>query len=85
LTGRYRDALAEKVPQLPLMTLERFSFAAYLLSGGFRSWSLLPGFAANPLLRIEWALRHVLGRLAALRMIAVYAKRTAPSLAAGAC
>jgi SAM-dependent methyltransferase len=81
LTGRYRDALAERVPDLPLVTLERFSFAAYLLSGGFRSWSLLPVFAATPLLRLEWAMRHIFGPLAALRLLAVYAKRTAPSLA----
>jgi SAM-dependent methyltransferase len=82
LTGRYRTALAAKVPALALAALERFSFLAYLLSGGFRSWSLLPRFAANPLLRLEWAVRHVFGRLAALRLIAVYAKRVAPTLAA---
>jgi len=81
LTGRYRDALAAKVPTLTLVTLERFSFAAYLLSGGFRPWSLLPAFAAGPLLRVEWALRRIFGPLAALRLLAVYAKRTAPSLA----
>lgn len=78
LTGRYRAALAEKVPGLALTALERFSFAAYLLSGGFRSWSLLPKFAAGPLLRLEWSLRRVLGPLAALRLIAVYEKRAAP-------
>jgi len=81
LTGRHRDALAEKAPNLSLIALERFSFAAYLLSGGFRSWSLLPGFAAGPLLRLEWALRGIFGPLAALRLIAVHAKRTAPSFA----
>lgn len=79
LTGRYRSALAETVPDLPAVALERFSFLAYLLSGGFRSWSLLPHFAANPLLRIEWALRRVFGRLAALRLIAVYEKRPLPA------
>lgn len=77
LTGRYRAALAEKVPDLALVAFERFSFVAYLLSGGFRSWSLLPRFAAEPLLRIEWRLRRVFGRLAALRLIAVYEKRAA--------
>lgn len=82
LTGRYRAALAEKVPNLVLAALERFSFAAYLLSGGFRSWSLLPRFAANPMLRLEWALRRAFGPLAALRLLAVYAKRSAPNLAA---
>ncbi len=82
LTGRYRAALAEKLPNLPLVKLERFSFAAYLLSGGFRSWSLLPRFAAGAVLRAEWALRGLLGPLAALRLLAVYAKRTPPPRAA---
>lgn len=81
LTGRYRGQLEAKVPSLPLVALERFSFAAYLLSGGFRSWSLLPTFAAGPMLRLEWALRGIFGRLAALRLLAVYAKRTAPRFA----
>lgn len=81
LTGRYRDALAARVPGLALVTLERFSFAAYLLSGGFRPWSLLPAFAAVPLLRIEWSLRRLLGPLAALRLLAVFTKRTPPTLA----
>jgi SAM-dependent methyltransferase len=80
LTGRDRARLEAKVPSLPLVTLERFSFVAYLLSGGFRPWSLLPRFAAKPLLAAEWALRGVFGRLAALRLIAVHAKR--PPLAA---
>jgi SAM-dependent methyltransferase len=84
LTGRYRAALAEKVPNLALAVLERFSFVAYLLSGGFRSWSLLPRVAANPMLRIEWALRRLFGPLAALRLLAVYAKRPAPSFASEA-
>ena len=83
LTGRYREALAAKVPNLPLVTLERFSFAAYLLSGGFRAWSLLPAFAAGPLLRLEWAVRRVFGPLAALRLLAVYAKRAPPNLSVG--
>src|SRR5262249_19468419 len=83
LTGRDRGALAEKVPGLALATLGRFSFAAYLLSGGFRSWSLLPRFAASPMLRIEWALRGILGPLAALRLLAVFAKRIAPRLGGG--
>ena len=74
----------EKLPALVLNMIERFSFVAYLLSGGFRSWSLLPSFAANSMLRLEWALRRVFGRLAALRLIAVYAKRAAPPRAAEA-
>jgi hypothetical protein len=75
LTGRYRAALAARVPELGLVALERFAFTAYLLSGGFRSWSLLPRFAAKPLLGLEWSLRRVFGPVAGLRLIAVYEKR----------
>lgn len=72
LTGRFRAATAAQVPGLTLASLDRFSFAAYLLSGGFRPWCLLPTFAAAPLLKLEWALRRVFGPLAALRLLAVY-------------
>jgi SAM-dependent methyltransferase len=74
LTRRFRSELARKIPGLSLRRCDRFSFVAYLLSGGFRSWSLLPGFAAPALLAIEWPLRHLLGPIAALRLLAVYEK-----------
>lgn len=75
LAGRFRSALAQRLPRLALVSCERFAFAAYPLSGGFRRWSLLPRVAAAPLLEVEWALRHVMGRLAAFRMLAVYERR----------
>lgn len=75
LVGRYREALARAVPALRLERVERFSFAAYPLSGGFKTWSLLPAPLANPLLRLEWACRPLFGRLAAFRLLAVYSKR----------
>jgi SAM-dependent methyltransferase len=75
LVGRYREALARHVPELELVSVDRFSFVAYPLSGGFRPWSLLPGALAAPLLSIEWSIRHVLGSLAAFRLLAVYRRR----------
>lgn len=72
LVGKFRQRLAEKLPRLSLRSVERFSFLAYPLSGGFKEWSLLPAFAVRPLLFSEWALRHLLGRLAAFRLLAVY-------------
>jgi SAM-dependent methyltransferase len=75
LVGRFRRALAERFPALRLLHLDRLSFAAYPLSGGFRAWSLLPRFAAGPLLGLEWSLRRVLGPIAAFRLIAVYERR----------
>lgn len=72
LVGRCRKAVDVAVPQLRLIGLERFSFLAYPLSGGFRPWSLLPASAVRPILAAEWALRNALGRLAAFRLLAVY-------------
>lgn len=74
LVGRFRQRLADLVPGLKLTTIERFSFLAYPLSGGFQEWSLLPGSVARPLLAAEWALRGLFGRLAGFRLLAVYVK-----------
>jgi len=72
LTGKYRDRLATLLPGLQLATIERFSFLAYPLSGGFKQWSLLPSALAQPLLSAEWSVRRLLGPLAAFRLLAVY-------------
>jgi SAM-dependent methyltransferase len=74
LIGRFREALARAVPGLKLENVERFSFAAYPLSGGFKPWCLLPKPIARPLLKLEWLSRHIFGRLAAFRLLAVYRK-----------
>jgi SAM-dependent methyltransferase len=72
LVGRFRNRLAELLPGLQLMKVERFSFLAYPLSGGFQQWSLLPAAAAKPFLACEWRLRRLLGPLAGFRLLAVY-------------
>jgi SAM-dependent methyltransferase len=75
LVGRYRDALQQAVPELDLASVDRMSFLAYPLCGGFQRWSLLPAAMANPLLALEWKLRRLLGSLAAFRLLVVYEKR----------
>jgi SAM-dependent methyltransferase len=74
LVGKFRDTLAKTLPGLQLNCVEWFSFLAWPLSGGFRSWSLLPPFMAAPLLATEWRLRKLVGRFAAFRLLAVYQK-----------
>jgi SAM-dependent methyltransferase len=74
LVGRYRQAMAETLPALDLVSLDWFSFLAYPLSGGFRDWSLLPAAIAPTLLSVEWRLRKLLGPLAAFRLLAAYQK-----------
>lgn len=78
LVGRFRAAVAQAVPGLTLVNVERFSFLAYPLSGGFRPWSLLPRAFTRPLLAAEWGVRKWLGRLAAFRLLAVYEKTGSP-------
>lgn len=75
LSGCYKDKLAKTMPDLELVTLERFSFVAYPLSGGFRPWSLIPGAVARLLLSAEWVMRRIFGRLAAFRLLMTYRKR----------
>jgi len=72
LVGRDRRRLAAALPGLRLTKVERFSFLAYPLSGGFQEWSLLPAGMADPLLALEWRTRHLFGRLAAFRLLAVF-------------
>ena len=67
-----RARLKALLPGLELAALERFSFLAYPLSGGFQEWSLLPQALAGPLLSTEWKMRKFLGPLAAFRLLAVY-------------
>jgi SAM-dependent methyltransferase len=74
LLGLYRAALARAVPGLKLHSVDRLSFLAWPLSGGFQPWSLLPTAVARPLLKIEWLSHGLFGRLAAFRLIAVYRK-----------
>lgn len=72
LVGKFREACRQAVPALELERVDRFAFVAYPLSGGFRPWNLIPTLVAEPLLAAEWRLRHLFGRLAAFRLLAVY-------------
>ena len=75
LTRKYRGAASALTPMLKLQHLDYFSFVAYPLSGGFREWSLMPAALAKPIISMEWKLRHLLGWLAAFRLLAVYEKK----------
>jgi len=79
LVGRFRNALAQAVPALRLVQIDRFSFLAFPLSGGFRPWSLLPEFLARPLLATEWRARKAIGPFAAFRLLALYEKQGEPA------
>ena len=75
LVGRYRQAVANAIPELTLRSVDYFSFFAYPLSGGFKPWSLIPLAAVRPLLAVEWAAHSLIGRLAAFRLLGVYERQ----------
>ena len=75
LFGRHRRRFEKSVNQFEIVTLRRFSFFAYPLSGGFKDWSLLPVAVVRPLLKIEDKLEPLLGSLMAFRLLAVLERR----------
>ncbi len=83
LAGRYREKFEGLVTGLTISRVEWFSFAVYPLTGGFKSWSLMPQSIAKPAIRIERALEPWLGRALGFRMLMVIEK--AISLAPASC
>ncbi len=73
----HRIAFFERCPEFTVRTCAWLSLFAYPLSGGFQSWTLLPGAVAEPLLSIEDALMPFLGPLTAFRLFTVLEKKTA--------
>jgi SAM-dependent methyltransferase len=73
LFARERDRLRfmEVFPELRVVGFRRLSLFAYPLSGGFKSWSLIPGAAVSAVLALERALLPLLGRWLAFRMLVV--------------
>ncbi len=73
--NRFSDQFADAFPRLVLVEKKYLSLWAYPLSGGFKPWSLLPGFLVRPVLELENILLPVLGSLAAFRLLVVLEKR----------
>jgi len=71
LFGRFRARFEREFPRLQLKQVEKLSFFAYPLSGGFRPWTLLTVSLARALLRIENYLQPFLGPLMAFRLLVV--------------
>ena len=73
--GRHRRRFEAAFPELAIVELRRLSLFAYPLSGGFKAWSLIPGAAVGPVLRLEAMLEPLLGPLMAFRQLAVLERR----------
>jgi SAM-dependent methyltransferase len=76
LCWRDRDRLAAALPGLRLVERRRIALFTYPLSGGFRSWSLLPAGLVPSMLRLERWLEPALGPLMAFRLIAMFERVT---------
>lgn len=74
LFARQLQSFERAYPELRVFDRQWFSFLAYPLSGGFRSWSLLPGWLAEPLIDFENRLQRLLGRVAGFRLMVVLEK-----------
>lgn len=70
-----RQAFEHRFDRLKIFRTERLALIVYPLSGGFRSFSLLPGFLVGALTGLERVLAPLLGRLMAFRLMIVLEKR----------
>lgn len=71
----HKIALSEAVPSLKTTKREWLSLFAYPLTGGFKSWSLIPPGPAEALVRLENKLLPFLGIFMAFRLFVVMEKR----------
>jgi SAM-dependent methyltransferase len=69
LATRERERFHRLFPALRIACVQWFAFAAYPLSGGFQSWSLIGEGVARRLLRIEGVLEPLIGRVAGFRLL----------------
>lgn len=75
LIGRERERLSQLIPGLSLTTVEWFSLLVYPLSGGFKSWSLLPDQLGRHLLALEKKLEPVVGSFLGFRMLIAWERK----------
>jgi SAM-dependent methyltransferase len=74
LVGRYQNDMEQQFPQLKLIHCEWLSFFAYPLSGGFRSWNLIPLSLIKPVLDIENRLAPIIGSILGFRLFIIIEK-----------
>lgn len=77
LFGRHRRRFEAAFPELAIVERRRLGLFAYPLSGGFQAWSLIPGVAVRPVLRLEAVLEPLLGPVMAFRQLVVLERRPA--------
>lgn len=68
---KYRKTFEGRFPGLRIRIVKRFSPFVYPMSGGFRSWSLLPNLAAKTALKLERVVEEPLSTFLAFRILVV--------------
>jgi SAM-dependent methyltransferase len=85
LVTRHAQRLTRLFPKLRVRHVRWLSLFAYPLSGGFKSWSLVPASLIAPILRVEDVVSGIIGRLLGFRVLIAIEKHSlsnAPVLAA---
>jgi len=72
---RHRRLMEERFPSLRIVETEYLSLFAYPLSGGFRSWCLVPSSLVAPVLALENALAPLVGKWMSFRLFTIIEKR----------
>jgi len=80
LATRDRNRFHSLFPDLRIVQVDWFAFAAYPMSGGFKSWSLISENLARRLLQVERRIESAVGRFGAFRMMLVIDKVTKQDL-----
>lgn len=75
IATRDRERLRSLAPELRIVDLHWFSFAAYPLSGGFKRWSLIPNRLAKPLLSLEHRFEKAFGSTLRFRLMITFEKQ----------
>ena len=75
LFGKYKNSFAANADLPFTVTTKKYlSLFVYPLSGGFKSWSLLPTFLTQTLIKIDDMLAFFLGRFLGFRLLVVLEK-----------
>jgi SAM-dependent methyltransferase len=74
LFKKFPHVLGESAISLNILEIRWLSLFSYPLSGGFKKWSLIPGFMVPPVLKIEERLLPLLGGMMAFRLFIVLGK-----------
>jgi SAM-dependent methyltransferase len=75
--GKHYKKFLESFPELKMIKKEYISLFCYPLSGGFKSWSLIPSSLVDPLLKLEKKLENKIGRYMSFRLLVVIEKKHA--------